>query len=241
MVPAMEPTADGAVLRDFFEHGDHRLIHKWMHFFEIYDRHFAKFRGKPVSVLELGVYHGGSLQMWKHYFGEQARIFGADIDPRCAALSEPNITVFIGDQEDRSFHRALRATLPKLDVIIDDGGHTMGQQIVTFEELYGHLNEGGIYLAEDLHTSYMAHFGGGHRNPGSFIEYAKRLIDQLNAWHSSEASLAVDDFTRSAFGLHFYDSVLVIERRAISAPGARMRGTPSFPLSPAEEAVYKRG
>ena len=236
----MEPTADGTVLREFFERGDHRLIHKWMHFFEIYDRHFTKFRDKPVSILELGVYHGGSLQMWKHYFGAQARIFGVDINPRCMELTEPNITVFIGDQEDRSFLRSLRATLPKLDVIIDDGGHTMGQQITSFEELYGHLNEGGVYLAEDLHTSYMPLYGGGHRRPGSFIEYAKRLIDQLNAWHSSETSLAVDDFTRSAFGMHFYDSVLVIERRAISQPAARMRGTPSFPLSDGEQAVYSQ-
>ena len=97
MVPPMEPTADGAVLRDFFERGDHRLIHKWMHFFEIYDRHFAKFRGKPVSVLELGVYHGGSLQMWKHYFGEQARIFGADIDPRCAAVAAHSLPRLVQD------------------------------------------------------------------------------------------------------------------------------------------------
>lgn len=240
MVPAMQATADGTVLREFFEGADHRLIHKWMHFFEIYDRHFAKFRGRPVSVLELGVYHGGSLQMWKHYFGPQARIFGVDINPRCVALSEPNITVFIGDQEDRSFHRALKATLPKLDVIIDDGGHTMRQQIVSFEELFGHLSEGGVYLAEDLHTSYMPDYGGGHRNPGSFIEYSKRLIDQLNAWHSTEPSLAVDEFTRTAFSMHYYDSVLVVERRAMSRPDVRMRGEPSFPLTPGEQAVFSR-
>lgn len=234
----MDPVATGHDLRTYFEQGDHRLIHKWMHFFEIYDRHFARFRGTAANVLELGVYHGGSLQMWKHYFGPQAQIFGVDIDPRCAELAEPGVEILIGDQEDRGFLRGVTERVPKLHVIIDDGGHTMKQQIASFEVLYHHLCDGGVYLAEDLHTSYLLPYGGGHKKPTTFIEYAKRLVDQLNAWHSQESTLSVDGFTRSAFGMHFYDSVLVIERRTITPPVARMRGTPSFPLSPGEQAVY---
>ena len=230
--------ATGNDLRTYFEDGDHRLIHKWMHFFEIYDRHFEKFRDTDANALELGVYHGGSLQMWKHYFGPRAKIFGVDIDPRCASLAEPGVEVFIGDQEDRAFLRSVTERVPKLDVIIDDGGHTMRQQIVSFEVLYHHLSDGGVYLAEDLHTSYFPEYGGGHGKPGTFIVYGKRLIDQLNAWHSREASLTVDGFTRSAFGLHFYDSVLVIERRTIVPPSHHMRGKPAFPLSSGEQAVY---
>ena len=68
---------NGSVLRDFFENHPHRMIHKWMHYFEIYERHFNQFRGKPMSMLEFGVLHGGSLQMWKYYFGKEARIYGA--------------------------------------------------------------------------------------------------------------------------------------------------------------------
>jgi hypothetical protein len=116
----------------------------------------------------------------------------------------------------------------------------MPQQIASFEVLYPHLATGGVYLAEDLHTSYFAAYGGGHRKNSTFIEYSKRLIDQLNAWHSEESTLAVDGFTRSTFAMHFYDSVLVLERRDLSPPRHRMRGEPSFPLSSDERAVLER-
>lgn len=238
----MDMSADGSSLIDFFENHEHRLIHKWMHYFEIYDRHFSRFRGKSISLLEFGVLHGGSLQMWKYYFGGQAKIYGVDIDPRCASLAEENITILLGDQESKESLRGIKNSLPKFDIIIDDGGHTMMQQINTFEEMYEHLNDGGIYLCEDLHTSYWpGHFGGGFRNPGTFIEYSKRLIDQLNAWYSRDAGFSVDEFTRNAFSLHYYDSILVIEKRPMTTPIARMKGKPSFPLTPAEQSVYDKG
>ncbi|MBF0271300.1 MAG: methyltransferase domain-containing protein [Magnetococcales bacterium] len=228
----------GAILLDYFENYEHRMIHKWMHYFEIYERHFSRFRGKPVSLLEFGVYHGGSLQMWKHYFGPQARIYGVDVDPRCVELGEENIQILIADQEDRESLRAIKSALPRFDIIIDDGGHTMTQQIVTIEEMYAHLNNGGIYLIEDLHTSYMPAYGGGYRNPESFIEYAKHWIDALHAWHSQSEALTVDARTRSVFGLHYYDSVLVIEKRVIDKPDHFMSGAPSFPLNPDEQVIY---
>lgn len=226
-------------LERYFYGNKSRLIHKWTHYFEIYDRHFARFRNKPVTVVEIGVAKGGSLQMWKQYFGAQARIVGVDVDPTCVAYEEPQIEVVIGDQEDRSFLRALRARIPVIDILIDDGGHTMKQQIATFEELFPHVAPDGVYLCEDLHTSYWKEFGGGFRAPGSFIEYSKSLIDALNAWHAPQPSkprrkrwyrrrpppqLSVSDFTRSAHSLHFYDSVLVIEKRPRSAPVHVMTG-----------------
>jgi cephalosporin hydroxylase len=228
-------------LLEYFERSDHRLIHKWMHYFDIYERHLHAYRGKPVSLLEFGVYHGGSLQMWKHYLGPEAEIYGVDIDPRCANLGEDQITILMGDQSNREFLRSIKKALPKFDIVIDDGGHTMTQQIVTFEEIFAHLNDGGVYLAEDLHTSYIPAYGGGLRDPGSFIEYSKRLIDQLNAWHSTQPGFGIDGFTNSAFAMHYYDSVLVIEKRAMSASRHRMKGKPSFPLEAAELDVYRKG
>jgi predicted O-methyltransferase YrrM len=212
-----------------------------MHYFEIYERHFAKFRNKPISLLEFGVLHGGSLQMWKYYFGPEAKIYGADINPRCAELAEENISILLADQESRDSLQNICKTLPPFDIIIDDGGHTMLQQTTTFEEMWGQLKEGGVYLVEDMLTSYWPAFGGGHKNPVNFVEYTKKLIDQLHAWHSAESSLVVDGFTRTAFAMHYYDSVLVIEKRAMQAPAVRMKGKPSFPLAPAEQAVYDRG
>src|SRR6476661_3102904 len=169
-------------LETYFEHNRGRLIHKWMHYFDIYDRHFAPYRGKKITVVEFGVSHGGSLQMWKHYFGRKARIIGVDIDPQCAAFTERQVEVVIGDQENRVFLRELRDHVGPIDVVIEDGGHTMAQQINTFEMLWPAVRNGGVYLVEDLHTSYWKRYGGGYQRAGTFIEYAKNLVDQMHAW-----------------------------------------------------------
>lgn len=234
-------TTNSNVLLNYFETNEKRMMHKWMHYFEIYERHFAKFRGQDISILEFGVLHGGSLQMWKQYFGPKARIYGVDINTRCLTLAEDNITILMADQDNRESLRGIKNTLPPFDIIIDDGGHTMTQQINTFEEMYPHVKDGGIYLVEDLHTSYWPGFGGGYKQPNTFVEYSKNLIDQLTAWHSPMPPLQVNEFTRNAFSMHYYDSVLVIEKRHMNPPVARMKGKPSFPLTPAEQAVYDRG
>ena len=138
-------------------------------------------------------------------------------------------TIEIGDQEDRHFLRELCDVYGPFDLVIDDGGHTMPQQINTFEVVYPNVKADGVYLVEDLLTSYRPNFNGGLRRPGTFIEYSKNLIDKLHAWHSHEPDIfAVDDFTRTTFGLHYYDSVLVIERRPIEAPRHSKTGNPSF-------------
>lgn len=217
------------MLLEYFENNPGRLMHKWVHYFEIYERHFARFRGRPVTVLEIGVFHGGSLQMWKEYFGPQARIFGVDILPACKTLEEDRISIHIGDQGDRAFLGSLRDAMPRPDVLIDDGGHRMQQQIVTFEELYPWVADDGVYLCEDLQTNYHAEFGGGLRQPGTFIEYSKRLIDQLNAWHTRDPETwEVDDFTLSTHSMHFYDAVLAIEKRPMQPSHHRKTGRPSF-------------
>ncbi len=225
-------------LEKYFEANDGRLIHKLMHYFEIYERHFARFRGTDVHVLEFGVSQGGSLQMWKDYFGPKCRIHGVDINPHCKAVEEERVSVFIGDQEDRAFLKSLAAQIPRVDILIDDGGHSMRQQIATFEELYGHIAENGVYLGEDLCTSYWPKWGGGYRRKGTFIEYSKRFIDGIHAWHSKSPALQVTDFTRTARSLHFYDSVLVIEKGRVEAPVERKTGTASIPhyRSPAAQS-----
>ena len=58
-------------LRRYFDNNSGRVIHKWEHYFEIYDRHFNSFRNKEIVILEIGIFQGGSLQMWKNYFGSK--------------------------------------------------------------------------------------------------------------------------------------------------------------------------
>ena len=183
-------------LTELFQEHDGRLIRKWVHYLAIYEKHFQRFRDRQPVVLEIGTYQGGSLQLWRNYFGPDTKIIGVDINPRCAEFSDPNTQIFIGDQSDRSFLRKLRQQIPPVDILIDDGGHRMEQQMVTFEELFPHVKPEGIYLCEDLHTSYWPGFDpqSGYARRGNFIEFSKHLIDQLNAWHSREPKrLAVDD------------------------------------------------
>lgn len=212
----------------YFRANQDRLIHKWNHYFDVYERHFSRFRDQEIVILEIGVSQGGSLQMWKQYFGDKAKIYGIDIDPRCKELEEENIEIFIGSQSDRQFLRRVKNSIPNIDIFIDDGGHTMRQQIVSYEELFDHVKENGVYLCEDLHTSYWLEWGGGHKRSNTFIEYSKNFIDYLNAYHSKQRSLRVNSFTQSVDSIHYYDSILVVEKRKKKPPFDEKTGLASF-------------
>ena len=229
-------------LERFFRQNTGRLIHKWHHYFEIYDRHFARYRGQPVQIVEFGVSQGGSLALWRDYFGPQAQIVGVDINPHCKRFEEPGVRIEVSDQQDRAFLRRLSTSLPPVDILIDDGGHTMQQQICTFEELFPKVAPTGVYLIEDLHTSYWAEWGGGVRRKGSFIEYSKDFVDRIHAWHSKEPhKLAVSEFTRSVHSLHYYDSVLVIEKRPLQPPTHERIGQSTIPdYRPPEPNWFQR-
>jgi hypothetical protein len=214
-------------LEAYFRANDGPLIHKWLHYFDIYDRHFAPYRRRPVKVLEFGVSYGGSLRMWRDYFGRKARIVGVDIDPRCLVGAGHRIEVVIGDQDDRDFLTKVAEEHGPFDVVIEDGGHTMTQQINTFEVIWPHVRTGGVYLAEDLHTSYWTNYGGGLREPASFIEYAKDLIDRQNAWHS-RGQLKPDVYTKTIGGIHVYDSIIVFDKAKVVRPTHERTGQETF-------------
>jgi cephalosporin hydroxylase len=190
---------------------DGKLIHKWVHYFSIYERHFAWFRGKSITFLEIGVSKGGSLQMWQRYFGPLAKIVGIDIDPACLQHEQPGISVRIGDQSDPVFLQSVIDEFGTPDVVLDDGSHRMDHIGATFEFLYPRLPKNGIYMVEDLHTAYWEEYGGGVDAPASFINKCKRFIDSLNADHSRGA-VPVDAMTTGTFGISFYDSVVAFEK-----------------------------
>jgi hypothetical protein len=217
-------------LQRYFESNPGRMIDKWMHYFEIYERHFHSYRNLPITFVEIGVFQGGSLQMWKNYFGPEAMIYGIDINPLCKQFEEPGIQIIIGDQSDPVFLASLARELPAIDILLDDGGHTMRQQRATFEALFPKVAPTGVYVCEDLHTSYWPEYGGAHLDPRSFIEFSKQYIDRLNAFHTRDPeSLPISEFTRMAHSMHYYDSMLVIEKRPRSAPESKRVGIPSIP------------
>lgn len=217
-------------LHEYFENNNSNALHKWIHYFDIYDNFFKKYRNTNVSVLEIGIFQGGSLGMWRDYFGPEAEIYAIDINPECKRFESDKTKIFIGSQDDRGFLNSVKSQISKVDILIDDGGHTMNQQIVSFEELYSHIKDDGIYLCEDLHTSYWKNYGGGYKRSNSFIEYSKNFIDYINAWHSHEKNFKINNFTKSSYALHYYDSVLVVEKRKMFPPEVRMTGEISIPM-----------
>ncbi|OFY67503.1 MAG: hypothetical protein A3H98_13825 [Bacteroidetes bacterium RIFCSPLOWO2_02_FULL_36_8] len=224
-------------LEKYFIENKDRLIFKWLHYFEVYDRHFSRFRNKEIVILEIGVSQGGSLQMWKNYFGDKAKIYGVDIDPNCKKLEEENIKIFIGSQSDRNFLKELKNKIPPIDILIDDGGHKMTQQIATYEVLFEHVKEEGVYVCEDLHSSYWLMYGGGLKRRGTFIEYSKNFIDYLHAFHSEQKRFKVNNFTRTANSIHYYDSIVIIEKRKRETPIREKIGKVSFELTPSGKGV----
>lgn len=214
--------------REIFENHNGRMIDKWDHYFEIYDRYFSNYRDKPVRMLEIGVSEGGSLQVWRKYFGEQAEIFGVDIIPACKQFEDEKTKIFIGSQEDKVFLAELKSKLPLLDILIDDGGHTMKQQIISFDFLFSQVKDGGIYLVEDTHTSYWREWKGGYKRRGSFIEYAKNLVDQIYAWHIRNNKVTVNFITENVHAISFYDSVVVIEKKRREKPFGLKKGERSL-------------
>jgi len=211
-------------LKKFIDNYQGPMSTKWDNYFDVYHRHFSVFRNTAPVIVEFGVKDGGSLFMWRDYFGKDSRICGVDINPSCKQLEKDGFEIFVGDQANKDFLQLVKSAVGPIDVLIDDGGHTMEQQINTFEELYGLVKCPGIYLVEDVHTSYWRRrYGGGLRRRGTFIEHTKKLIDQMNAWHiSSKANLVhigkdvkVDSFTRSTYSMTYYQSMVVFEKRQV--------------------------
>jgi hypothetical protein len=180
---------------------------KWRHYFEPYHRHLRKFIGRKVTVVEVGVYSGGSMPMWRQYFGEGCHVHGIDIKEECKAHENSHTTIHVGDQGSRGFWQRFREEVPSVDVLIDDGSHLAEHQIVTLEEILQHLRPGGVYICEDVH---------GIGNP--FAAYAHSLADELNAtvaWDYQDHGISCTPtpFQTVVHSVHLYPFVVVIEKR----------------------------
>ncbi len=180
----------------FFAENKGSIVHKWHHYIPIYERYFAEWRGTPVRFLEIGVSKGGSLQMWRRYFGEQAVIFGIDIDPDCAAHDGQSGKVRIGSQVDADFPTQVLDEMGGADIILDDGSHHMDHVTQTLRMLWPRLNTGGIYLIEDLHTAYWESHGGGLHSQENFFNYIKILADDKCSPVSLTLTLLVNNETK---------------------------------------------
>lgn len=179
------------------------------HYDPWYERHLGPLRSRPITLLEFGVYKGASLRMWEEYF-PKARIFGVDNDPACRAHAGGRKKVLIGDQADAAFLGRVVAETGPLDVAVDDGGHRMNQQLISFRALFPRVRQGGFYVVEDLQTSFIAYYGGGVAGkPGTMMARLKDAADQL-MWAQSDRPPYPP--SGPVLALHLYPRICFVER-----------------------------
>lgn len=193
-------------------------IWKPRQYFKVYHRHLGRFIGRAVNVVEIGVYSGGSLRMWRDYFGESAVIHGVDIEEECRRFEADRIKVAIGDQSDRRFWQKFVDRVAQIDIVIDDGSHVPEHQVATFEAVLPHIANGGVYICEDI---------GGVDNPfHSYLAGLARNLSPLDPQQSSE-SQKTTGLQQSIEGIHLYPYIAVIEKpeRPFGEFSTEVRGT----------------
>lgn len=204
-------------LVDIYASNTGTTVQKWHHYLPIYDRYFGRFRGTPVRFLEIGVKKGGSLQMWRRYLGDEAQIFGIDIDPDCAQYDGQAGQVRIGSQTDEAFLESVAQEMGGIDIVLDDGSHKMRHVRKSLAALYPHLTMGGVYMIEDMHTAYFPGFGGGLDDKMNFFNAVRNLIDDMHGWYH-RGRLHSKPVAGEISGIHIHDSVVVLEKAPRQRP-----------------------
>lgn len=172
-------------LIDLYKEHQGKVSDKWFIYLVEYDRIFSDFRMRPVRMLEIGIQNGGSLEIWSKYFPNAQAIIGCDINPGCVKLTydDARIKVVVGDANTDSAERVIFGHSANFDLIIDDGSHTSSDIVKSFARYFPYLNDGGLFVAEDLHCSYWQEFEGGMYYPYSSLAFFKCLADVVNHEH----------------------------------------------------------
>jgi cephalosporin hydroxylase len=187
-------------------------VSKWFHYLPIYDQLLEKYIGTKVKMLEIGVAQGGSLGLWRELLGNDAVIFGVDVNPKCAAFDGDSGSVRIGSQEDPKFMRNVVAEMTGLDVVLDDGSHICRHQRASFDVLFPLLAEGGLYIIEDICSSYWPHWEGGYKRRGTIIEFLKDKVDDIHI-HYQKKGLNSAENMPNIESIQFFDSLAAIRKR----------------------------
>jgi len=159
---------------------------KWSPYFSAYQKHLEKYLNRDwVTVLEIGVQGGGSLELWKKYFGKNSTIIGLDIFKHELVDKVEQlggIDFFIGRQQNTEDLDKILDKYPEIDIVIDDGSHISYQQKITFDYLFPKIKDTATYIVEDLHTSFWPDHNG-HTEKGneehSFFNYALSLTKEM--------------------------------------------------------------
>jgi len=182
---------------------------KWDNYFNIYDNIFKKFVNKKITFVEVGIGNGGSLFMWRKFFGKKAKIIGIELNPEAKKLEKFGFQISIGDQSDPRFWKSFYKKNGKIDILLDDGGHRNIQQITTFMESYDHIKPNGIIVVEDTHTSYMKKKGFKNPSNYSFINFSKLVVENM---HRRNPLIAknLNKLSKKIESIFYYDSIVSI-------------------------------
>ncbi len=176
-------------------------------FARVYDSFLSQWREQPVRVVELGVYEGASLRMWRDYF-PRGEVYGVDISPGAMKYAGDRMHVYIGDQKSPEVLDRVLADSGPIDLVVDDGSHRYTEQQGTLTYLWPHLKPGGVYIMEDIHTSYIERWGMTYRAEETTVELLKQIIDDIHvATHKQSPVLG------GVKSMHFYFETCVICKR----------------------------
>lgn len=138
------------------------------HYLRNYAELFKNLSGKEVKLLELGIFHGGSLLLWRDYF-QKRQIAGLDINPVQIKDAGGRIHIYQGKQEDTQLLNKIAAEVAPegFDIIIDDCAHIGSLSRISFWHLFeNHLKSGGFYVIEDWGTGYWDTWTDGVKYSG---------------------------------------------------------------------------
>lgn len=178
-------------IKEIFNDHKGKFSDKWTIYLDEWDRLFEIYHDDQINLLEIGIQNGGSLEVWAKYFSKAKRIIGCDIDEKCRELkfNDSRISVVVGDANTDECTIEILERSPTFDIIIDDGSHRSSDIICSFDRYFPHLMDGGLYIVEDLHTSYWKDYEGGLYDPNSSMSFFKRLADVINHehWRNNES------------------------------------------------------
>ena len=182
---------------------------KWDNYFDVYEKIFKKFQTKKITIVEIGVGNGGSLFMWKSFFKENSRIIGIELNPDAKKLEKHGFEIFIGDQSDKNFWKNFYNDVGNIDILLDDGGHKNIQQVTSVMESINHINDSGMIIIEDTHTSYMKKKGFKNPSKYSFINFCNLIIESLHR-RNPMIEKKNNIFSNKIHSVEFYDSMVVM-------------------------------
>ena len=157
------------------------------HYAKYYADKLFEYQDQKINFLELGAHQGGSARLWNRLFPKWTLTYlDNDLryttDPNEPARRMPeNVPVYVGDQTDETLLHTLIEERGPFDIILDDASHEMEPTWASFSTLFNlGLKNPGLYIIEDLHTSYWPCSGGKLHEPGTVIENLKLLIDEMS-------------------------------------------------------------